>query len=70
MRYLAIGPIGYVPFVGRYFSVIDALFIYGENKRCLHDYIAGTMVVDLNSAEESILNQELERTEKTPIHQS
>ena len=25
---------------------IDALFIFTEDKRCLHDYIAGTVVID------------------------
>ena len=28
------------------FSVIDALFIFGEKRRCLHDYIADTIVVE------------------------
>jgi uncharacterized RDD family membrane protein YckC/DNA-directed RNA polymerase subunit RPC12/RpoP len=29
-----------------FFSLIDALFIFGESRRCLHDYLAGTYVVD------------------------
>jgi uncharacterized RDD family membrane protein YckC len=33
--------LGLIPFVG----LIDILFIFGEDKRCLHDYIAGTRVV-------------------------
>lgn len=28
-----------------FFGLIDILFIFGEEKRCLHDYIAGTRVV-------------------------
>lgn len=31
-----------VPFLG----LIDILFIFGESRRCLHDYLAGTYVVD------------------------
>lgn len=29
-----------------FFSLIDVLFIFGDSHRCLHDYIAGTYVVD------------------------
>ncbi|HTN77086.1 MAG TPA: RDD family protein [Pirellulaceae bacterium] len=39
--------IGMVPFVGRFFGLIDALFIFGEEKRCIHDLIAGTKVLDI-----------------------
>jgi uncharacterized RDD family membrane protein YckC len=28
-----------------FFSVVDVLFIFGESRRCLHDYLAGTSVV-------------------------
>jgi uncharacterized RDD family membrane protein YckC len=37
--------IGAVPFVGGLFSIIDICFIFGEERRCLHDLIAGTKVV-------------------------
>lgn len=30
-----------------FFGLIDALFIFGESRRCLHDYMAGTHVVDV-----------------------
>lgn len=44
VRYLlAQGVLGVVPF----FSLIDALFIFGQDKRCLHDLIADTTVVDV-----------------------
>ena len=26
-------------------SLVDALFIFGKQRRCLHDYIAGSKVV-------------------------
>jgi uncharacterized RDD family membrane protein YckC len=35
--------LGLLPF----FSLIDVLFIFGNSNRCLHDYIAGTYVVDV-----------------------
>jgi uncharacterized RDD family membrane protein YckC len=28
------------------FSLVDALFIFGEERRCIHDYMANTIVVD------------------------
>lgn len=37
--------IGQIPFVGGLFGLIDVLFIFKEDRRCLHDRIAGTMVV-------------------------
>lgn len=30
-----------------FFSLIDVLFIFGESHRCIHDYLAGTFVVDV-----------------------
>jgi uncharacterized RDD family membrane protein YckC len=38
--------IGSVPFVGSFFQLADALFIFGDEKQCLHDKIAGTKVLD------------------------
>jgi uncharacterized RDD family membrane protein YckC len=34
-----------VPFVGGFYSLIDALMIFGEQRRCCHDYIADTIVI-------------------------
>jgi hypothetical protein len=30
-----------------FFGLIDALWIFGEERRCLHDLIAQTIVVDI-----------------------
>lgn len=35
-----------IPFVGRYVGLVDSLFIFGNERRCLHDFIADTIVVD------------------------
>ncbi|WP_020410172.1 RDD family protein [Hahella ganghwensis] len=36
---------GQVPLVGQLFSLINILFIFGKQKRCVHDYAAGTKVI-------------------------
>src|SRR5690606_26939677 len=37
---------GQIPLVGQFISLINILFIFGGEKRCAHDYIAGTKVVE------------------------
>ena len=39
-----------IPIVGILIALADALFIFGERRRCLHDFLAGTLVVDANWA--------------------
>jgi uncharacterized RDD family membrane protein YckC len=34
-----------VPYVGTVFALVDVCFIFGEQRRCIHDLIAGTKVV-------------------------
>lgn len=36
---------GAIPFIGRLYQLVDCLFIFGEQRRCVHDYIADTIVV-------------------------
>lgn len=45
LRDLPVQSIVLVPFIGVFLSIIDILFIFGEQKRCLHDLIAKTQVV-------------------------
>lgn len=52
-RYLPIGVILLIPKVGALLSFIDILFIFGKNKRCVHDYIAGTKVIKVVDATDS-----------------
>lgn len=42
MRIIVVGFLGMLPF----FGLIDACWIFNEPKRCLHDLIAGTYVID------------------------
>ena len=43
--------VGMVPLV-QILTYFDCLFIFGESRRCLHDHLANTMVVDLDSFRE------------------
>jgi len=45
MRALIPGFIGAIPWVGGLFSLVDICFIFREDRRCIHDLIAGTKVV-------------------------
>ena len=45
LRTVLPGTIQLVPYLGALFSLIDALFIFRADRRCLHDHIAGTIVV-------------------------
>lgn len=45
IRYAVYFLSGQVPLIGQLFSFVNVLFIFGKQKRCLHDYIAGTRVI-------------------------
>jgi uncharacterized RDD family membrane protein YckC len=46
LRYVLPILIAQIPFLGGLFSLADALFIFGPERRCIHDYLAGTRVVE------------------------
>lgn len=46
LRYLPLWVIYQIPFVGVIFSLADVLFIFRKDKRCIHDLIAGSQVVN------------------------
>jgi uncharacterized RDD family membrane protein YckC len=45
-RYLILGLIAQIPIGGTVAVFVNPLFIFGKERRCLHDYMAGTRVVD------------------------
>lgn len=44
-RYIPVEVMAQIPIVGGLIGLVDALMIFGSERRCLHDHIAGTMVV-------------------------
>ena len=38
--------IGQIPLIGAIFGLINPFFIFGEERRCLHDQVAGTIVIE------------------------
>jgi len=46
-RYLSLGVISQVPIVGGLAGLVNVLFIFGKERRCVHDHLAGTRVVEV-----------------------
>jgi uncharacterized RDD family membrane protein YckC len=46
LRNVAPAIIGQVPVVGWLVGIVNVFMLFGEERRCVHDYIAGTVVVD------------------------
>jgi uncharacterized RDD family membrane protein YckC len=44
-RYLPMSVVSLIPILGSILMLIDTLFIFRKDKRCVHDFIAGTRVV-------------------------
>jgi uncharacterized RDD family membrane protein YckC len=47
-RFLFIQALALIPVIGNFTGLIDALLIFRENRRCLHDEFAGTKVIKVN----------------------
>jgi uncharacterized RDD family membrane protein YckC len=45
LRLIVVGLIGSIPFAGWIFNLVDILFIFRDDRRCIHDMIAGTKVI-------------------------
>ena len=45
LRYLPVSVISQIPLIGAVFGLINVLFIFREDRRCIHDLIAGTKVI-------------------------
>lgn len=49
LRNLVLMLAGFIPFVGNFVGFADAVAIFGNDRKCLHDYIADTIVVEHNA---------------------
>ena len=45
LRMVPMSIVAYIPFVGGLLNLVDILFIFGRDRRCIHDLIADTIVV-------------------------
>lgn len=45
-RYAFTTILPYIPILGGFLPMVDVLFIFGKNRRCVHDYVANTIVID------------------------
>ena len=45
-RYLILGIVAQIPLLGSLAGIVNALFIFGKERRCVHDHLAGTRVID------------------------
>lgn len=44
-RYLPFSVVSQIPFIGGLLSIVNVLFIFREDRRCVHDLVAGTKVI-------------------------
>lgn len=51
LRYLPLTVVSQIPLLGAIVSLADPLFIFRDDRRCLHDLIAGSRVVRTNPGE-------------------
>jgi uncharacterized RDD family membrane protein YckC len=45
IRYLPLAVCANIPLAGQFIAIVDSLFVFRKDKRCIHDLIAGTKVV-------------------------
>lgn len=48
-RYLILQAVSLIPLIGLFVGIIDAIFIFRSNRKCLHDDIAGTKVIKIKA---------------------
>lgn len=52
LRALLNGLIGAIPFLGLLYMLVDTLFIFRQDRRCVHDLMAGTVVIRTGTEKE------------------
>jgi uncharacterized RDD family membrane protein YckC len=46
LRYVVPSAVSSIPIFGGLFAMVNVLFIFGKERRCIHDYLAGTRVIN------------------------
>ncbi|HTL99159.1 MAG TPA: RDD family protein [Holophagaceae bacterium] len=46
LRILPVAALRFIPLIGPFTALLDVLFIFRDSRKCLHDDLAGTLVVD------------------------
>lgn len=69
-RYLAMNLLAQIPWVGGITSLVDVLFIFMPDRRCLHDHLAGTIVVRSSVRGKSRLRSKRARLELPTLPES
>lgn len=46
VRNLPFMVVGFIPYLGMFVSLVDALLVFRASRQCLHDQVAGTIVID------------------------
>lgn len=59
LRYILPNAIYQIPILGAFVGILNPLFIFKKNRRCLHDYIAGTQVIEATGTYAIITNTAL-----------
>ncbi|MDA3800401.1 MAG: RDD family protein [Kiritimatiellae bacterium] len=54
LRYLPFGLLGQIPLYGSIIQLVNVLFIFRKDRRCLHDHLARTMVVNFKAGSKLI----------------
>ena len=47
LRYLPTSAVSLIPYAGSFVALLDVLFIFRRDQRCIHDHLAGTVVVKI-----------------------
>jgi len=50
VRQLPVGVVSQIPVIGPILSFVEVLFVFRQDKRCVHDLIAGTKVIKATAA--------------------
>lgn len=46
-----------IPVAGSIFSLVDVLFIFREDHKCIHDLIADTIVIDVEFEKQDVVEE-------------